>query len=394
MHYILSDFGKTEQFYPLTLSRPIALLRFGIDTIDEKWRSFLSEGIWSYHTASHLSALYPEIPSTTEAMLINASVIPSEALVKAIRNLGVGERLVYGTQTIAAYRPLHFDKQLESLRSVAFEEEPIITLTHLTDLFSKLDQVFQSDFIRLTEGIEPSSLHPSNTVIGKYPVFLAPGASAYASIFNTESGPIYLDKDAHVMEGSIIRGPVAIGVHSTVKMGAKIYGPTVIGHHCKIGGEVSNVVFDSYSNKGHEGFVGNSVLGQWCNLGADTNTSNLKNNYDQVKLYQYTTKRFEPTGLQFCGLIMGDHSKSGINTMFNTGTVVGFSSNIFGAGYIRNFVASFSWGGPQGTSPYLLEKAKETAERVMARRNVAFDERQHELFQFIYDLTTKSDESK
>lgn len=394
MHYILSDFGKTADFYPLTLSRPIALLRFGIDTIDEKWRSFLPEGIWSYQTASHLSAFYAEAPSTTEAVIINAAVIPSDTLVSAILNLKIGERLVSGTQTIAAYRPSHFSEDLQELKAVAFDQDPVIALTHITDLFSKLNQLFQADYLRLTAGLESEPLHPTNTVIGKYPVFLAPGASAYASIFNTEAGPIYLDRGAHIMEGSIIRGPVAIGAHSTLKMGAKLYGPTVIGHHCKVGGEVSNVVFDSYTNKGHEGFVGNSVLGQWCNLGADTNTSNLKNNYDQVKLYSYTTKRFEPTGLQFCGLIMGDHSKSGINTMFNTGTVVGFSSNLFGAGYIRNFVTNFTWGGPQGTSIYLLDKAKETAERVMARRDVAFDNRQHELFQAIYDLTVSGDEGK
>jgi UDP-N-acetylglucosamine diphosphorylase/glucosamine-1-phosphate N-acetyltransferase len=192
------------------------------------------------------------------------------------------------------------------------------------------------------------------------------------------------------MEGSILRGPLAIGDFSTVKMGAKIYGATSIGPHCKVGGELNNVSMFAYSNKGHEGFLGNSILGEWCNLGADTNTSNLKNDYGKVKLYDYSAGRFKATGLQFCGLIMGDHSKAGINTMFNTGTVVGFNANIFGAGYPRNFIPSFTWGGPQGMSDYRIDKAMETAERVLERRSIAFDDREKGLFVAVHELTTKS----
>lgn len=388
MHIILSDFDETSRFYPLTLSRPIAELRFGITTLKEKWTDSLKAGVFSYDTAEHLTPYFSKAPENSAAIVINATIVPSAELAECILQLKEGQQLMWQKVCLAYVRPDNFDGDRSGFEGVSFEGE-LIRLNHITDLFSKLDKVLIRDFEQVALG-SSAELHPTCTVIGKHPVYISKGASAFATIFNTEEGPIYIGADAKVMEGSILRGPLAIGDFSTVKMGSKIYGATSIGPHCKVGGELNNVSMLAYSNKGHEGFLGNSILGQWCNLGADTNTSNLKNDYGEVKLYDYSAGRFKATGLQFCGLVMGDHSKAGINTMFNTGTVVGFNANIFGAGYPRNFIPSFSWGGPQGMSDYRLDKAMETAERVLQRRSIDFDDREKSLFAAIHELTTKA----
>jgi UDP-N-acetylglucosamine diphosphorylase/glucosamine-1-phosphate N-acetyltransferase len=388
MHIILSDFDETSRFYPLTLSRPIAELRFGITTLKEKWSDSLKEGVFSYDTTEHLTPYFSKAPENSAAIVINAAIVPSVELTHCILQLKEGQQLMWQKICLAYVRPENFDGDHSRFEVVAFEGE-LIHLNHITDLFSKLDKVLIRDFDEVAFGAF-TELHPTCTVIGKHPVYLSKGASAFATIFNTEDGPIYIGAGAKVMEGSILRGPLAIGDFSTVKMGSKIYGATSIGPHCKVGGELNNVSMLAYSNKGHEGFLGNSILGQWCNLGADTNTSNLKNDYGEVKLYDYSAGRFKATGLQFCGLVMGDHSKAGINTMFNTGTVVGFNANIFGAGYPRNFIPSFTWGGPQGMSDYRLDKAMETAERVLERRSIAFDDREKGLFAAVHELTTKA----
>ena len=327
MHIILSDFDETSRFYPLTLSRPIAELRFGITTLKEKWSDSLKAGVFSYDTAEHLTPYFTKAPENSAAIVINATIVPSADLIECILQLKEGEQLMWQKVCLAYVRPDNFDGDRSRFEVVTFEGE-LIHLNHITDLFSKLDKVLIRDFDEAALGAS-AELHPTCIVIGKHPVYLSKGASAFATIFNTEEGPIYLGEGAKVMEGSILRGPLAIGDFSTVKMGSKIYGATSIGPHCKVGGELNNVSMLAYSNKGHEGFLGNSILGQWCNLGADTNTSNLKNDYGEVKLYDYSAGRFKATGLQFCGLVMGDHSKAGINTMFNTGTVVGFNANIF-----------------------------------------------------------------
>ena len=348
----------------------------------------MKAGVFSYDTAEHLTPYFTKAPENSAAIVINATIVPSADLIECILQLKEGEQLMWQKVCLAYVRPENFDGDHSRFEVVAFEGE-LIHLNHITDLFSKLDKVLIRDFDEAASSAS-AELHPTCTVIGKHPVYLSKGASAFATIFNTEEGPIYLGAGAKVMEGSILRGPLAIGDFSTVKMGSKIYGSTSIGPHCKVGGELNNVSMLAYSNKGHEGFLGNSILGQWCNLGADTNTSNLKNDYGEVKLYDYSAGRFKATGLQFCGLVMGDHSKAGINTMFNTGTVVGFNANIFGAGYPRNFIPSFTWGGPQGMSNYRLDKAMETAERVLERRSMAFDDREKSLFVAIHELTTKS----
>jgi UDP-N-acetylglucosamine diphosphorylase/glucosamine-1-phosphate N-acetyltransferase len=241
----------------------------------------------------------------------------------------------------------------------------------------------------LTKGRKSQPLNNSCRNIGKGKIFIEEGASANDTTFNTTTGCIYIGKDAEVMEGSVVRGPFALCEHSVLKMSSKIYGATTIGPHSKVGGEVNNSVVFGYSNKAHDGFLGNSVIGEWCNLGADTNNSNLKNNYANVKLWNYSGENFIDTGLQFCGLIMGDHSKCGINTMFNTGTVAGVSSNIFGSGFPRNFIPSFSWGGAQGFTTYRFEHAIETAQLVMQRRNTELTDNDKDILKYIFDNDEK-----
>ena len=280
-------------------------------------------------------------------------------------------------------------EQAQTLNSIEYQGDYLL-LEHPWELFSKNKEILAYDFDLLTRDRVSQSLSDTNTVLGdRDQIFLEEGARVECSILNTQDGPIYIGKNAQIMEGCIVRGGMALCDHAILKMGAKIYGASTFGPYCKVGGEVNNAVLMAYSNKGHEGFLGNSVLGEWCNLGADTNTSNLKNNYAPVRLWNYATEGFAKTGLQFCGLMMGDHSKAGINTMFNTGTVVGVSANIFGSGFPRNFMPSFSWGGASGYTEYKTNKAFETARAMMARRGVEFDEAEQSILEEVFQQTEK-----
>jgi UDP-N-acetylglucosamine diphosphorylase/glucosamine-1-phosphate N-acetyltransferase len=322
-------------------------------------------------TEEYLREKFPP-SSGTDNLLIKGSLLADDSLTEAVKGLGMGQALWDGNQ-ILAYRSSGVEEVLDfqSFKKISYTKA-YREVRHTWDLFSLNGIALEEDFELLTSGRSSSPLSGSNRVTHPERVFLEAGAEVEHSILNATDGPIYIGKGATVMEGSMIRGGFALGDHSVVKMGAKIYGPTSTGPHCKIGGEINNSILFGYSNKGHDGFLGNSVLGEWCNLGADTNTSNLKNNYAEVRLWNYESGRFDPTGLQFCGLIMGDHSKCAINTMFNTGTVVGVSCNIFSAGFPRNFIPSFSWGGTSGFSTYLPKKAFEAARVAMARRDVSF----------------------
>ena len=266
------------------------------------------------------------------------------------------------------------------------QKQEWLRLNHPWDIFRLNGEVLQSDFVRLTDGKTSAKLNDTNVLIGDE-IFLEEGVAVNGAILNADKGPIYLGKDAEIMEGVTIRGPFSLGDHAVVKMGAKIYGPTTIGPYCKVGGEISNSILQAYSNKGHDGFLGNSVIGEWCNLGADTNSSNLKNNYGEVRVWDYEEAKSISTGLQFCGLIMGDHSKSGINTMFNTGTVVGVCANIFGAQFPPKFIPSFLWGGSGQWDLFKMEKAIEVAEKMMSRRQVTFSSEDEKIFQEILRLS-------
>lgn len=351
-----------ENLLPFTFTRPVAALRTGIDTLAEKWENWLGEPA-SFKTETYLQEKFPF--RENESLWVDGSLIPDETLAEAVRHLREGEVLVDTKGQRLAWRA-------EPIREILYSK-PFLKLLQLWEIFSLNDLVLRKDFQRLTRGRESQPLSPTNTIIGpKDNLFIEEGARVEASVLNVSTGPIYIGRAAEVMEGCLLRGPIALCEGAQVKMGAKIYGASTFGPHVRVGGEVNNSVMLGFCNKGHDGFLGNSVVGEWCNLGADSNNSNLKNNYAPVKLWNYGRQGFVNTGLQFCGLFMGDHSKCGINTMFNTGTVVGMSANIFGSGFPRNFIPSFAWGGAQGFQTYRLDEAIATARRVMERRQVPF----------------------
>lgn len=392
MHTVLFDDNRRDQLLPLTYTRPVAEVRVGILTIKEKWDHILQTTA-SYLTVDYLREKYPLADASEECLMINGGVLPTENLVSEIKTLKPGEALVTDKILIAvilpAIPPTGFTPSPEKFsktKKISFE---LIEIQNPWDIFRLNGVALEADFELLTKGRESQPISETNTVLNPKRVFIEEGARVECSILNAQTGPIYIGSNAEVMEGAIVRGPFALCNNSVLKLGAKIYGPTTIGPNSKIGGEVNNSVIFGNSNKAHDGFLGNSVIGEWCNLGADTNTSNLKNNYANVKLWSYIKKGFVDTGLQFCGLIMGDHSKCGINTMFNTGTVVGVSANIFGDGFPRNFIPSFSWGGAQGFSIYKIEKALETVEKVFERRNKELDNKEVKILKHIFDLSAQ-----
>ncbi len=378
MHLILFDDETRDHLLPFTYLKPVCELRLGVLRIREKWAHWFPEAEVAFITQDYLAETYP-IDYSDSNILINGSALPSPQLCTLIRQMESNEALLQDGELIAAkldgeqIRRLIEDEDFDELKGFDLEGTDYLKINRLWDLFAHNARAIQDDVELLTKGRSSQVLSHTNQVIARENVFVEPGARVECSTLNAENGPIYIGREAHVMEGALLRGPLALCERSTVKMGAKIYGGTTIGPVCKVGGEVSSTVFQGYANKAHDGYLGDSVIGEWCNLGADTNCSNLKNNYDEVKLWSYVDKGFRKTGQQFCGLFMGDHSKCGINTMFNTGTVVGISANVFGDGFPRNFIPSFSWGGPGGFQTYRTDKAFQTMERVMARRGKELD---------------------
>ncbi len=356
---------------PFTLTRPVAAIRVGILTIAEKWEKLLGQPV-SFLTQDYLSEKFPLAPGD-DNLFINGALCPDEGVFNAIRNLKNGE--VLGKENrVLAVRAASFDFSKEKFSPAEYGGNVTI-IDKPWKIFLENAAQIKSDILIVTRGRKSSPLQdPYTRVYAPENIFIEEGAIIRAAVLNATNGPIYIGKNAEVQEGCLVRGSFALMEGSTLNMGAKIKGDTTIGPHCKVGGEVSNAVIFGYSNKAHDGFLGSSVLGEWCNLGADTNTSNLKNNYDAVKLWNYGKKGFQSTGLTFCGLMMGDHSKAGINTMFNTGTVVGVCANIFGDGYPRNFVPSFAWGGAAGFDTFQLEKSYVTAAKAMERRSQVLTE--------------------
>lgn len=368
---------------PLTFTRPVADLRIGILTIAEKWAKYLKTDI-GYQTQAYLSVKYPVIAAE---LSINGAVLPDVELLEAIDKLKNGQ-VLHAADKVIAYRSstivdsheaLNSFERIEYLANFAYLEYP-------EQIFVYNGAEIQKDFDLLTNGRTSATLSATNVVLGEH-IFVEEGVEAECSTFNTLQGPIYLGKNAQVWEGSNIRGSFALCDYAQVNMGAKVYGKTTVGPYSKVGGEINNVVIWGYSSKGHEGYLGNSVMGQWCNIGADTNSSNLKNNYAEVRLWDYEKESFRKTGLQFCGLVMADHAKCAINTMFNTGTVVGVSANVFGAGFPRNFVPDFAWGGSQGLEVYGLNKAFDTASKVYERRNMQFDKVEEDILSQVFEMT-------
>ena len=375
----LVDGKHRDHLLPLTYTRPVAQLRCGILTIAEKYQKRGFEV--GYETEDYLQEKFPSIHHD---ILVSGSVCPTDSFIDAVTSLTEGQALIQDDQLLAFNGANWADTPTE-----IFPFNDVLNLIlRPWDIWTKNAAEMNIDFDVLTKDRFSAPIDSSNTVFGDR-IFLEEGARVKASILNATSGPIYLAQNAEVMEGSIVRGGLALGAHSALKLGTKVYGATTLGPHCKVGGEINNSVILGYSNKGHDGFLGNSAIGEWCNLGADTNNSNLKNNYDEVKAWSYVDGRFSKTGQQFCGLIMGDHSKSGINTMFNTGTVVGVSANVYGAGFPRNFIPSFTWGGPQGTTEYMIKKALDTANRMMQRRGLQVDDVERTILEKVYADSAK-----
>ncbi len=380
MQIIFDDNDHHLALAPLSLTRPIAEIRFGILTIKESWIMSLAHFYptieVAYSTQKYLNAKFPS-GDEFEALTIIGNIKPQPELVEAIGQLKRGEMLYANDRLIARFG-------LDSIQRVDIRLENLLFVENCWDLFQKNDRAIQLDFELLTANRVSEKLNATNRSLNEGNIFIEKGATVNFAILNANDGPIYIGKDAEIMEGSMIRGPFSIGEHGVVKMGAKIYGATSVGPHCKVGGELSNCIFQAYSNKGHDGFLGNSVVGEWCNFGADTNSSNLKNNYSPVKIHSFKTNQLEQTNVQFCGVLMGDHGKTGINTMLNTATVIGVSANIFGGGFPSKFIPSFTWGGVNNDDRFILDKAFEVAENMMSRRGIPLTDGDKTILSFLY----------
>jgi len=382
---------QRECFLPLVFTRPIASLRVGILTVAEKWVKYLEKDnqlVISYLTEDYLSVKYPLIEKE-ENLFINSRFCPNDRIIEFINeNLNSNEAIFYKETLVVAKCSINeFEKSSYHIKD--YNDDFVgIELKSSLDIFLKNGEAIEADFNLITKGRDSQKLSATNTIIGNS-IFVEEGAKVEAAVLNSNEGPIYIGAEAEVMEGSVVRGPLAMCSNSVLKLATKIYGPTTVGKYSKVGGELNNVVVQDFSNKGHDGFVGNSVIGEWCNLGADTNTSNLKNNYSEVKTWSYKHESVEGSGLQFCGLIMGDHSKCGINTMFNTGTVVGVNANVFGGDFPSKFIPSYSWGGSSGFETYQLEKSFEVSEKVMERRGVELTKEDKDILTNVFNITSK-----
>ena len=390
---LFDDKSRIEHLKPFTYTRPIADIRIGILTIREKWEKNLQAKA-SFYTQFHLSDKF-QCKIAPVNLLVNASVLPDLALVNRIRQLPLhhalcNEETILALKLDATATRMYLGGQMPEQLAFVDWTAPYLQLKHIWDIFSLNDTEIRKDFNLLSKGRKSQVLESHNRLLGSIEdLFIEEGAKIDCAILNTKTGPIYIGKDAEVMEGSMLRGPLALCEHAATKMGTKIYGATTLGPHCKVGGELNNVVLFGYSNKGHDGFLGNSVIGEWCNLGADTNNSNLKNNYGEVKVWNYASEKLENSKLQFCGLFMGDHSKCGINTMFNTGTVVGVAANIFGAGFPPKFIPSFSWGGAENFVTYRPEEAVEAAEKMMSRRKIELSHDDEQILRTVFEQSMK-----
>jgi UDP-N-acetylglucosamine diphosphorylase/glucosamine-1-phosphate N-acetyltransferase len=387
MNYILFDGPVRNALLPFTFTRPVADILIGIMTIRQKWEMRLGSTLTTI-TEEYLSAKFPMV-EMEENVMINAAYLPNDKLTEMISDLKENQAIFKGDDVIAFFTTENQEEVDFDSYEIIYYTDDCLTVEHTWDVFSKNDAAIRADFEYLTEDRKSQPVPKSVNVINPENIFIEEGAKLEFVTLNASTGPIYIGKNAEIMEGTVIRGPFALCENAQVKLNAKVYGATTVGPGSRIGGEVKNSVLFANSNKGHDGFLGDSVLGEWCNIGADSNNSNLKNNYEEVKLWSYETEGFAKTGLQFCGLMMGDHSKCGINTMFNTGTVVGVSANIFGSGFPRNFVPSFSWGGASGFTTYITKKAFETAKLVMGRRNIEFDETEAAILEHVFEETKK-----
>lgn len=387
---VLFDVEETfRNILPITFTRPISYIRVGIVTIKEKWEAMLP-GNYSVKTVDFLSDVFPcRIKEDNDTLYIDSSVLPSEELVEAIGSLEEGEKLCSGDTLIAYVGQSASGSTLKEFKGELHRIEYVFSI------FLENGKEILKDYRRLTAGRKSCPLPSNNLVIGSYEdedgnpmIFLEEGAEVEGATLNLKEGPIYIGRNARIMEGSCVRGPLALCENAQIRLGAKVYGATTLGPFCKGGGEMSNVVMLGYSNKSHDGYLGNAVIGEWCNIGAGVNASNLKNDYSKIRIWNYVQQRFMKTDLQFCGLIMGDHSKAGVNCMFNTATVLGVGVNVHGAGFPRVFVPSFSEGSASaGFSDVSLKKFFDIAVRVMGRRDKDISEEERRMYEHVYHIS-------
>ncbi|HZV70948.1 MAG TPA: GlmU family protein [Saprospiraceae bacterium] len=391
---ILFDDESREQMLPLSYTRPVAELRTGIYTIRERWEKLLN-GTASYITSDYLSDRFPMILED-DNIVINGAVMPNDRMVRLIEQLEPNEALMNDGDLIAArlnriqFENLFRDESIEEIKGLDLSDTPFIHLAYPWDLFLYLRATIEYDYQLVTKGRTSQPIPQHNQVLAVDNIFVEEGAQVTCAILNAQSGPIYIGKNVQIMEGAVIRGPVTLGEGSIVKMGAKIYGPTAIGPGCRVGGEIKEVVILGNSNKAHDGYLGNSIIGEWCNLGAGTSVSNLKNNYSNVRMWDFTSQTMRDTGLQYLGTVMGDHSKAGIQTMFNTGTIVGVAANIFGEGFPPKVIPSYTWGGASGLSTHRLDDAIETARRVISRRDKELSKEEEGILRHVFEITKTS----
>jgi UDP-N-acetylglucosamine diphosphorylase / glucose-1-phosphate thymidylyltransferase / UDP-N-acetylgalactosamine diphosphorylase / glucosamine-1-phosphate N-acetyltransferase / galactosamine-1-phosphate N-acetyltransferase len=365
---LFEDIKYRNQLKPLTLTRPIGNLRLGILTINEKWEKLLQTRV-SYLTESYLQKKFV-YRAEKQNRYINSSFLPTPALKKLIQSLNFGEVIKCKNEVVAYCSDKYGDYNEDKI--IQLKPKDAKVLRSLPDLFLLNANEISSDFKLITENRKSIKIaDPHTRTYAEKNIFIEKGADIKASILNAEKGPIYIGENAIVQEGSVIIGPAAIGQNSMVAFGARIRPNTTLGQGSRVGGEVGNSIFYGNSNKAHDGFLGNSYIGEWCNLGANTNNSNLKNDYKEVSLYNYHEKTLVNSGEIFCGTFIGDFTKAGISTMFNTGTVVGVCSNVFGSGFQAKFIPSFSWGGnAEGYASYRFDKAKEVINATLARRDM------------------------
>ncbi|MFN0048459.1 MAG: GlmU family protein [Cytophagales bacterium] len=385
---LFDDINIKKALLPFTFTRPVCEIRVGINTIAEKWRNISSNHKISYLTEPYLAQKYRFVKSDIN-YLVNGSLFPDANLIEAISKLSLGEGLVkHGVLLAVCIDFIPFLEGLDTIPSILQMidyEQDITILRNQWDIFTMNGSQIKVDFEFISKRTSQQISDKHTIVYNPENIFIEEGAKIKAAVLNAESGPIYIGKNAEIQEGSIVRGPFALCEGAVINMGSKMRGDTTIGPYSKVGGEINNSVILGYSNKAHDGFLGNSVIGEWCNLGADTNTSNLKNNYSNIKVWNYHENDYVDSGRQFCGLMMGDHSKTGINSMFNTGTVVGVNANIFGGGYPPKYIPSYAWGGSEGFQKFDFDKAMQVAAKVMERRNVMMENEDYEILRYIYN---------
>lgn len=382
-HYILFDTPERDQLFPFTHTRPVAACRIGLLSIREKWEKWLGTRPISYFTMDYLQDKFPLIkaPKNAITILLNGHLLPSAAIVEEIGKLQPGQEL-YKNGRLLAKSVSGDDFFVPTASRIDFEGD-IIRIDQPWHIAQYNDAALREDFALLTKGRKSAPISDTNRVENRKQVFLEPGAKVEHSVLNASTGPIYIGKNAEVMEGCLIRGPFGMGEHAVLKMGARIYGATSIGHRCVAGGEIKNSVLFDHSNKAHDGYLGDAVIGEWCNLGANTSCSNLKNNAREVRVWMEAKQETWSAGIK-CGVIMGDYSRCGINTMFNTGTVVGVSCNVFGSNFPPKSLPSFSWGGAGLADRYRLEEALRDADSWMQLKGASLSEQDRQILTHIF----------